>query len=329
MKTVAFYQPFMNERGTCVAMFDYAHYNQTLLNNKSIFIYDSKDDRNEINGLNRIKNHFELYDINCANHRNDNPQQRIKNIDEVLEKTNTTHIYMCKSGYNDGIIPTKAKVLIHIMGMVDPSHKHGDVWAYVSYFSSKACSGGKEPAVPYMVQMEDTKDHLRDHLNIPNDAFVVGRHGGIDTFDIPWAPYVVAESLKQRNKIYYLFLNTPKFIEHPRVLFLDKIVDPLIKAKYINTCDVMLHARDVGETFGMACAEFSAMNKPVMTYFNSPERNHIDILGDRGLYYKDPNELLSLLVGFQPDPTKDWNCYREYTPEKIMKIFNDVYLSNN
>jgi hypothetical protein len=319
----------MNERGTCVAMYDYAHYNQTLLNNKSVFIYDSQDIRNESNGLQRIKDNFETYDINCSNYNNDNPVERIKKIDETLEKSGAKYIYMCKSGYNDGIIPTKAKVLVHIMGMVDPVNKHGDVWAYVSYFSSRACSNSLEPVVPYMVKMEETKESLRETLNIPNDSIVIGRHGGMDTFDIRWAPYAVAQSLNTRSNLYYLFLNTPKFIDHPRVIFIDKIVDPLLKAKYINTCDVLLHARDVGETFGMACAEFSAMNKPVMTYFNSPERNHIEILGDKGLYYRNVDELYQLLINFNPDPNVDWNCYKEYTPEKIIKIFNDVYLSIN
>ena len=328
MKTVAFYQPFMNERGTCVAMFDYAHYNQTLLNNKSVFIYDSKDTRNESKGLQRIKDNFETHDINCANYNNDNPIERVKKIDEALEKSGAKYIYMCKSGYNDGIIPTKAKVLVHIMGMVDPSHKHGDVWAYVSYFSNNACSGGKEVVLPYMVSLPDTKEDIRAELNIPKDAIVIGRHGGQDTFDIHWAKQVIADILNQKNDIYFLFLNTPVFIQHDRVLFLDSIVDPFLKTKFINSCDAMLHARDVGETFGMACAEFSFKNKPVMTYANSPERNHIEILGNKGLYYNSPESLFNLLLNFQKNENMDWNCYNDYTPEKIMNIFNDKFLKN-
>ncbi len=125
-----------------------------------------------------------------------------------------------------------------------------------------------------------------------------------------------------------MFLNTPKVVNHSRAIFLDSIVDPIEKTKYINTCDALLHARTVGEAFGMVCAEFSTKNKPVMTLFTSPERNHIDILGDKGLYYTSPESLSRLLMHFRPDSSKDWNCYRDYKPHKIMKIFKEVYLND-
>ena len=35
---IAFHQPHLSERGTTVAMFDYAYYNEVLLNNESIII---------------------------------------------------------------------------------------------------------------------------------------------------------------------------------------------------------------------------------------------------------------------------------------------------
>lgn len=324
---VAFYQPFMNERGTCVAMFDYAHFNETLLGNESVFIYDSLDRRNQQAGLDRIKNRFSTYDICFADYPHEDPIGRLKKIDQVIEENSITHIYMCKSGYNDGVIPTKAKVLIHIMGMVDPSHNHGDVWAYVSDFSSRMCSNYSFPFVPYMVNNPVEDGNLRSALSIPEDSIVVGRHGGIDTFDIWWAKNSVAKAVNDRKDLYFIFLNTPVFINHPRIIFLDTIVDPIEKMKFINSCDVMLHARDIGETFGMAPAEFSAAGKPVMTAFFSKERNHIEILGDRGLYYDSEESLYNLLVNFKINNDVDWNCYKDYTPEKVMQIFNNVYLS--
>jgi hypothetical protein len=326
MKKVAFYQPFMNERGTCVAMFDYAYYNETLLKNKSLFIYDSKDIRNEPNSLKRIMDNFETHDINCSNYDNDNANNRVNKIDEVLEKTKSTHIYLCKSGFNDGVIPTKAKSLVHIMGMINPKEKHCDVWAYVSYFSNNACANGKEIVLPYMVNLPDIHQNLREQLNIPKDAIVIGRHGGIDTFDIPWAHKAVLNAVNNRPNLYFVFLNTPVFVQHPRIIFLGKILDLNTKTMFINTCDAMLHARDVGETFGMACAEFSSRNKPVMTYGASREKNHIEILGNKGLYYNNENELLNLLMTFSINNDIDWNCYKDYTPEKIMKIFDKIFL---
>ncbi len=328
MKTVAFYQPFMNERGTCVAMQDYATYNESLLGNKSVFIYDSLDSRNEQLGLQSIKDSFETYDIKYANYCEDNAIERTKKIDEVLEKNNISHIYMCKSGYNDGVIPTKAKVLVHVMGMVNPKEAHGDVWAYVSNFSSQACSNGMMPVVPYMVSLPGVSGDMREELGIKQEYTVIGRHGGMDTFDIPWAKNVIKRVLDERQDLFFLFLNTPKFISHERVIFFEKIVDRTNKVMYINTCDAMLHARWVGETFGMACAEFSHKNKPVMTMFNCPERHHIETLGDKGLYYSDKESLYQLLLNFNPEPNKDWNAYRDYNPKKVMEIFDKVYLKS-
>lgn len=328
MKTVAFYQPFMNERGTCVAMINYAHYNQTLLGNKSFFIYDSKDRRNEQKGLNLIRENFDIYDINYSDYNSGNPQDRSAALDKVLEEHNATHIYICKSGHNDGVIPSKAKVLIQVVGMVDPSEAHGDVWAYVSNFTSNACSNGTMPVVPYMVDLPKVDGDFRQELNISKESIVIGRYGGMDTFDIPWAMNAVISAVNNRPELVFVFLNTPKFAEHPRIIFLESIVHPVEKVKYLNTCDAILHARWVGEAFGMVCAEASCANKPVMTMLNCPERHHIETLGDKGLYYTDVQSLYDLLMTFVPNTNIDWNCYREYTPEKVMKIFDSVYLKD-
>lgn len=324
-KRVAFYQPFMNERGTCVAMYDYAHYNKILLNNESVFIYDSLDSRNETTGLNRIKQAFDIFDVECANYNNDDPRNRTSKIDKILQDQNIDYIYMCKSGYNDAVIPTKAKVLVHVVGMVDPSHKHGDVWAYVSKFSSAACSQNTLPYVPYMVSLPNIEDDIRAELNIPSDMVVIGRYGGMDTFD-PWAWPVIWEVLSKRKNIFFLFLNTPKAFDHERVLHLPATSDIIYKTKFINSCDAMLHVRGNGETFGAACAEFSTRNKPIITDIRSPERNHIDILQNRGIYFNSPQSLYEILMNFKPNPNLNWNCYDDYTPENVMKIFDKEFL---
>jgi hypothetical protein len=88
----------------------------------------------------------------------------------------------------------------------------------------------------------------------------------------------------------------------------------------------MLHARNEGESFGLACGEFSIRNKPVLTWDQSRERNHIMILGDQGIYYHDIPSLTQLLVDLVPQPDKNYNCYQDYTPEKVMQTFNEIYL---
>jgi len=321
MKTVAFYQPFLNERGTSVAMFDYAYFNQTILGNKSVIIYNHTNSWNEKNGEQRFKETFETHSIDCKDCHMNMVNQK---IDEVVEKTQSKWIYMTKFGKNDGCVSSKAKTLIQCIGMAN--EPHGDVYSYGSYWLSKACSDGKYPAVPYMVYLPEESSDMREELNIPSNAVVYGRHGGADTFDMPWAYQVIAEVLNRNENVYFLFLNTAKFIDHPRVIHLDTIVDYKDKTRFINTCDAMLHVRYIGESFGLACGEFSIRNKPIITWLNSKERNHIEILGSKGIYYQTPNDLFNILLNFKPNPNYDWNCYRDYSPENIMKVFDEIYL---
>ena len=97
------------------------------------------------------------------------------------------------------------------------------------------------------------------------------------------------------------------------------------KVEFINTCDAMIHSRERGETFGLTIAEFSTFEKPIITYSNSPEKNHINILGDKGFYYTNYNELYEILLNINPS-VKGYNCYTEFTPEKVMNKFKKVFL---
>ena len=90
----------------------------------------------------------------------------------------------------------------------------------------------------------------------------------------------------------------------------------------------MLHARSVGESFGMACGEFSIKNKPVITWNQSRERSHIDILNDKGIFYNNKNDIINILLNITKKDIvgKDWNAYTDYSPEKVMKKFKEIYL---
>lgn len=324
MKTVAFYQPFLNERGTSVAMFDYALYNEKILKNKSVIIYDELDSRNVKNAIENFKKHFSVFGFKC---NTCSVNERNNLIDDIVDSTKSEFIYMTKWGINDGIVSKKAKTIIQCISRTNPEvDYHGDIYSYGSYWLSQYCSNGKIPAVPYMVTLPEHELDMRERLNIPSDAIVFGRHGGEDTFDLRWGYPAIKAALDYNDKIYFLLLNTQKFIDHPRVIHLETIIDNKEKVEFINSCDAMLHLRYIGESFGLACAEFSIRNKPIITYFGSEERNHIDILGDKGFYYNNPQELFNILINFNVDKDKDWNCYRDYSPENIMKIFDEVYL---
>jgi len=55
-------------------------------------------------------------------------------------------------------------------------------------------------------------------------------------------------------------------------------VDQGEKARFFATCDIMLHARLHGETFGLAVGEFAVLGKPVITFAGSRERAHLEML---------------------------------------------------
>ena len=133
---------------------------------------------------------------------------------------------------------------------------------------------------------------------VPKDAIVFGRHGGDDSFDIPWVQKVVVETAKERSDIWFLFLNTRSFPgaeDVPNIRFLPATANPIAKRQFLNTCDAMLHGRMRGETFGLSCLEFAMLDKPVLTFANSPEKAHLEILGDSAVAYRSASELREFL----------------------------------
>ena len=323
---IAFYSPHICLRGTTVAMHDFAFYNQKLLSNESLMIYDRNDYRNNETTIKKFQKSMECVAIDS-----------IMDLGKTIAENNCDAVYISKYGNkNDNyqteetllrVVPEGCKLIINAIGPAQADQAHGDVYAYGSYWLSRFCADGKLPAVPYMVDMPNVDGDLRQELNIPPDAIVFGRNGGIETFDINWAWHTIAVALENKDNIYFLFQNTNKFINHPRVIHVNTTSDMDYKTKFVNSCDAMIHARQVGESFGLSCGEFSVKNKPVITWYGSKERNHIEVLGDRGIYYNDPQGLYEILINFTPEPDKDWNCYRDYSPENIMKVFEEVYLS--
>ena len=63
---------------------------------------------------------------------------------------------------------------------------------------------------------------------------------------------------------YFLFMNTPEFYIHPRVIYLSPETNLQKKADFILACDAMLHARSLGESFGLSVAEFLFHGKPAV-----------------------------------------------------------------
>lgn len=311
---ILFHSNQLSLRGAEVALYDYAKYNEEILGNESIIITNVQG---RLDALEKFRKRFNviLYDHG-------------EEINEICLKNKIDIFYALKYGIADGIISDVCKTVVHaVFPVCEP---HGDVYAYISKWLSEAASKGKFPYVPHIVSLPSCNYSLRKSLNIPEDAIVFGYHGGSDSFDISFAQKAVYDIALRRRDIYFIFMNIDRFCEGlPNIIHLEGTYDMEKKAAFINTCDAMIHARMRGETFGLSVGEFSIMNKPVVTWYDSPERNHIEILGDKGIYYHTYEDLVEIIENFKPDPSICWDRYSHlFSPDNVMKRFKEIFIES-
>ena len=317
MKKIAFYLPHLDIQGTGVSNYDYAHFNQTILGNKSYMICDKNHPASHPLAIKKFQESLEVIELDGM--------QNMPSLEKKLDELGVDAIYIQKCGKkDDGRIVNNKPMLIHAVGCENDPHGH--VYAYVSEWLSKECSNYKHPYIPYMAHLPEHEEDFRADLNIPLGATVFSRIGGLYSWNIPFVAPTIAAVLNERDDVYFVFVQTEKFIDHPRVIHIDPFADLETKRKFINTSDAFLHARAEGESFGMACAEYSICNKPVITYEGSPERNHIFTLGDKGIYYDGPEKLLEILRTFKYNPSVDHNAYKDFSPQKVIEKFKQVFL---
>lgn len=315
MTRIAFHSPQLDIRGSCVALYDYALYNETLLHNQS-FIVVKKSEGTQLVALKKFANRFPVFIYETKTE-----------LYKILKKEKTDVLYCIKYGKKDDIVFTDIKTVVHCV--FDVSEPHGDVYAAVSETLAKKYN--YPLFVPHMVglQPSTTGENMREELGIPISAVVFGRHGGLDTFDLQFVNQSICNIVNDREDIYFVFMNTPEFYRHPQIKYLKPTCDVNEKNRFICTCDAMIHAQSLGETFGLSIAEFSVNNKPIITYGGIVwNDNYKNILGTMAIYYKTEEELYGIFNRFNPADYKgkDLNCYKEYSPKKVMEIFKKIFL---
>ena len=308
---IAFWDNSLCERGTTTALFDYAYYAQTLLGHTSLIVYDMHRPDTLPVVVDRFRRYFTVVQ-----------GLLFKDLDTWLTVQRVDVLYIIKSGQWDGKISQRVKTVVHCVFV--GNQPHGQVYAAIS----PHIVGYQErmPVVPHMVHLPSlpSTQHWRSKLGIPSDAMVFGRHGGLDTFNVDWVQQMVYHVALKHTDRYFLFLNTRPFCPAlPNIIHVPGTIDPVEKVEFIQTCDAMLWARKEGETFGLAIAEFSFCNKPVLA-MNVGDTAHVAMLGDTGIWY-DATTLEELLVHFRPE-VRDWNRYRSYSPEMVMNQFQTVFL---
>lgn len=317
---IAFPVGTLSYRGTHVALHDYASFNQKILGNESLICIDAQQPGPE-DLVQRFKNQFECVLTDSWS-----------DISKKSIETGCDAVYILKSGERDHQLVPDIPNLIHAVFPQHVREQHGSVYAFVSEWLSSECSNGSLPFVPHMIHLPEVATDLREELGIPRDATVFGCYGGFDSFDIEFVHKVVGKTCHTNNHLWFIFMNIRPFIEHEHVLFLPASTDSVRKRRFIQTCDAMLHGRGMGESFGLACGEFSMCNRPVITYGLSPQRAHLHMLAEKALIYRGPAELQRCLLEFDRcwASQQDWDRYSQsYGPETVMRNFSSVFLNTD
>jgi hypothetical protein len=321
-KNIIFHSNNLCERGVCVSIYDYAFYSRKYLNINPIIVYDLKSD-NYQTSVDHFKKEFEVIGY-----------ENFDDVQKILDERNIEYFYAQKYGTNDGIQVRNTKNLIHSVFSRDLSQVHGDVYAFISEWMSQQVDY-KLPFVPYMINLPNHNENYRGGFGIPDNATVIGRYGGKETFNIDFVGESILKVLEARKDIWFLFLNTNFRINHERCLYFEPVIDLHYKVQFINTCDAFLHARDYGETFGASVLEFACKNKQIISYDNEElqnnhplgGRNHFLYLKDKCFKYKNKNELDKIFLNIsRNNPFNTDYLNQEFSPESVIKTFEEVFI---
>lgn len=318
-KTIAFLIEELNVRGMAKAVFDYARYNEELLGHRSVIVFNQRlSHRPEV--VERFKSRFELVATDGA-----------EGIDAAIRPSRPDLFYVLKQGRADEWISREVPTAVHAVFPSWPDEGHGVSYAYISRWLSQYCARGRAPWVPHIVEPLPLQGDFRQDWGIPRDALVLGCYGGNQSFDMDFVKQALVEAVAARSDLWVVFLNIDRFAEHDRILFLPGTPDLDSKGRFINSCDAMIHGRERGETFGLSVAEFSISNRPVLTYGQSIERAHLEILGHKAILYDDKRSLRRIIADFDRtwSAKQNWDCYsHDFAPQRVMAQFDDIFIDN-
>jgi len=311
VKKIAFHSNQLGIRGTEVAMYQYAKYNEEILGNKSVIVSFPNRDHGAIE---KFRDRFEVVLMEWWEY------------ESYLTQNNFDYLYLIKMGTNDGYCLQTIPCLIHaVFRFNDP---HGHKYFYVSDWLAK--DQGYDPethSLPHICErLPQSEYNFREKHNIPSTARVFGCYGGSTEFNIESTKRAIRKAVEDHDDIYFIFMNIQEFADHPQIKFFPGNYDLKEKSAFVDACDAMIHARSGGETFGLAVSEFALSNKPVITYELSGERSHLDILGERAILYKGYEDLLDIFKNL-PSFIKytDYDLpYKQFSPELIMKKFENL-----
>ena len=314
---IGFHNPNVSFRGGFNSMVEYAEFSQSLLGHEALFFLPRARAQAAPLVIAQLEGRFPIHYFGQG-----------RELDRMISAQKVDFVYTIKPGYYDGLVIRSARHGIHAMFYTDEFH--GDSMAYVSRWMSRAATGREDYFVPHYVRKMESEEDLRDELGIPAEARVFGRHGGLESFNISFVREAVLSHAWRHPRDHFVFLNTlpmnPRGDTLPNIHHLPGTADPLQKARFLATCDAMLHSEINGETFGLAIGEFSVLGKPVITYAQPRVKAHLEMLRGHGLLFANRRELAKILQGFVPHRISGTE-YEAYTdPRLVMSYFEEVFL---
>lgn len=315
--TVAFHTNTLFFRGSEAALWDYAVLNESVLGNRSVICFRESPELATSPVAARWRTRFAVLAYRSRRH-----------LASQLQKVGASALYMIKPGPWDGLVVPGVINCVHAMFLSEEFH--GDRFAYVSPWASRVMTGREDSHVPHLVPRLESEENLRKQLQIPAGARVFGRHGGWDTFNIPFVHREVFRHARSHPRDHFVFLNTKPIRgteSLANVHYLPGTADPARKAAFLATCDAMIHGRDTGETFGLAVGEFAVLGKPVITFGLSRERAHLEMLGKEGRIYNDGRRLRELLADLQPGQAPGTGYETWTDASRVMAVFAHRFLN--
>lgn len=314
----------ISERGDSVALLELSLALKTVCIDAMVVFWAGSD----ANSQERIEE-FETRGIQCVGYRTR------ADLELICAKYQCSHFLTFSDGTKRGNAycrddPDSYRIgkAYHIVWAVFRAWEpHGDLYLYVSrwnYCSNfgkllKRFFGGKcrekdKTRVSFLehflsVTESNGGDAFRERLGIPDGSPIVGRIGGRDQFSDHVAQGAVLRVLEEQPELYFVFVNTLKFTDHPRVLFIDRLSRSEVWDFY-SACNVLLNGRLMGESFGFGIVESLRLGKPIVAPHwvrnLGMDKNHIKLLRGLGLLYRNEKHLSRIIRRQIRAPLSPW-----------------------
>lgn len=280
----------LNERGVTTSIETYAQILTGMGHIVSI-AFRSDNPSNVPEVVERIGQQFELL-----------PYQRFSKVQN--SQHNFDLAYFQKSGARDDNCLKIPSVIHVVFQEYDP---HGQSYIYISkWLANQMKSEIRSPKNVYRglrARINGCSNALKfDYLPLSSNVdllddsrdrnrFVLLRYGGNDSFDIPWVQNELINFVQTHPNAIAFMVNTNQFVDHERIRFLPKFTNATERNHLLSSCDVFLHARYRGESFGLAVVEAMQAGKPILSWSGGIDSHHVELLSGSGCLFSNRQEL--------------------------------------